>query len=188
MTAPAPREGGRRAVHLASGLLGVAAAVVPDRAATILLATAFGIALLIDAVRLLAPRRARPVLALAGSLYRPDEQRRLSGATLLMTAYVGTWLLFPPVAAARAIVVAAVADPAAALAGSRWSRARGRKTWVGSAAAFAVALVVLLVWRTALPVSVLAALVAALAERVPGAGLDNLALPLATASALTALS
>ena len=56
------------------------------------------------------------------------------------------------------------------------------------AAAFAVALVVLLVWRTALPVSVLAALVAALAERVPGAGLDNLALPLATASALTALS
>jgi dolichol kinase len=171
-------------VHLASGLLGVAAASLPDRTATVLLATAFAITLLVDSARLLAPPLARPLLALAGALYRPVEQRRLSGGTFLLAAYLGSWLLFTPLVAARAIVVAAVADPAASLVGSRWSRERGRKTWVGSAAAFAAAFAVLLAWRTALPVAALVALVAAFAERVPGAGLDNVTVPLATAAAL----
>lgn len=186
MTVPARREGGRRLVHLATGLVGVAALQLAEPRATLLVALIFAAALALEIARRASPLR-EPLGRLSGGLYRPAEAGRVSGATLLTGSYLLVWLLFPAAVAARAIVVAAVADPAAAAVGSRWSDRPGRKTMAGSLAALAAALLVLLAWNTALAPAVVAAVVAAGAERVPGAGLDNVAVPLATAFALDAV-
>lgn len=184
MTAPARRESARRLVHLASGLVGVLAIRFPEGYGTLFVAAIFAAALLLEAARLLLPAGRNVVTAAAGSLYRPAEARRVSGATLLTGAYLAVWLVFPAAVAARAITVAAVADPAAAAVGSRFSGTPGRKSPIGSAAALAAAFAVLLLWPTALPAAAMAAAAAALAERVPGNGADNVAVPVATALVL----
>jgi dolichol kinase len=151
---------------------------------TALLLTLAATALLFEGAR-----RSRPSLnaALArwsfGAL-RPAENSAVTGATLLALGYAATWLIAPPAIAAPALVVAAVADPAAALVG-RWAvPAGGRKTAAGSAGAFAAAATVLAAlgvgWRGTLA----AAATATLAERLNGRGVDNVAIPLATAAAL----
>jgi dolichol kinase len=186
VTLPARREGGRRLVHLATGLVGVAALQLAEPAATLLVALVFAAALVLEIARLVSPLRER-LDRLSGGLYRPAEAARVSGATLLTGSYLLVWLLFPATVAARAIVVAAVADPAAAAVGSRWSGRPGRKSMTGSLAALAAALLVLLAWQTALVPAVVAAVAAAGAERVPCAGLDNVTVPLVTAFALDAV-
>jgi phytol kinase len=94
---------------------------------------------------------------------------------------------------AAAILVLALADSAAALAGARWGRARvliggARKSLAGSAAfcaiAFASVLAVLAAAGTAAPERMLAAaaltaLTTTLVEALLGRGLDNLAIPVA---------
>lgn len=186
MTAPARREGGRRLVHLATGLVGVVALQLPEPRATLLVALVFAGAVLLELARLASSLRPR-LDRLAGGLYRPAEAARVSGATLLTGSYLLVWLLFPADVAARAIVVAAVADPAAAAVGSRFSGRPGRKSMIGSLAALAASLLVLLAWNTALVLAAVTAVVATAAERVPGPGLDNVAVPLATAFVLDAL-
>ena len=185
MTGPAPHEGRRRALHLATASLGLAAhAGMPHDTMTALLLTLVVAALLLEELR-----RRRPALnaALArGSLgaLRPAEQSGLTGATLLALGYAATWLMAPPLVAAPAMVVAAVADPAAALVG-RWAVPAGdRKTLAGSAGAFAAAAAVLAAFGTGWRGTLAAAATAALAERLTGRGVDNVAIPLCTAAAL----
>jgi dolichol kinase len=119
---------------------------------------------------------------------RPAEERGILGSTMLMTGYALAWLLFPASAAAPAIMVTAAADPAAATFGPMLSRQRGRKTIAGSLAAAGVAFIVLLLTTPSWIAALVAAIAAALAERLPGAGLDNLAIPLATAAVLVLLT
>ncbi len=62
---------------------------------------------------------------------------------MLALGYALAWWLFPTAAAERAILVTAVADPMAATVGTRFGGGR-RKSWAGSAACAATAVLVLL--------------------------------------------
>ncbi len=85
--------------------------------------------------------------------------------------------------AEAAIVVTAVADPVAALVGSRYGRGAA-KSLPGSLACAGVAAVVLAVLGFGPAAVALAAIGAAVAERIPWRGADNLALPLAVGALL----
>lgn len=184
MNAAAPREAWRRTLHLASGSLGLLWYLrVPAATITVILLSILGLAAALEGLRRRPGARALLERVSLGAL-RPDEARGMTGATLLAAGYTATWLLFPPYAAASAILVTAAADPAAAIVGTRFG-VRGSKTWAGSAAAFAVALLVLLAQRIAVAAAVAGSLAAALAERAGARGLDNVAVPVLTAAVLT---
>ncbi len=184
MNAAAPREAWRRTLHFASGSLGLLWYLrVPAPTITIILLSVLALAAALEGLRWKSPRARGAIERLSLGAVRPVEARGVTGATLLAAGYAATWLFFPAPAAASAILVTAVADPAAAIVGVRFGE-RGRKTWAGSATALAAAFLVLLLQRVAAGRSLAGALVAALAERVGVRGLDNLAMPLATAAAL----
>ena len=186
MSGPAPREAWRRALHLLSGTLALAAflpaAIVPWGFAALLAA-----ALALEAARLAAPPGGPPLGPGVGAMFRPGEARGLSGASLLAVGYAAVFLAFPGSAAARAVLVTATADPAAAAAGTLLGRATGHKTWVGTGAAFSTAALVLLLTRVPAVPALAAAAAAAAAERLPWRGADNVAIPLATAAVLRLL-
>ena len=191
MTLSAPREGRRRAIHLASGSLGFAAYALPltHRTMSLILLAACVVMVLLEIARRAIPAFERAFEALTLGAMRPEEtQGRILGGTTLVFGYLLAWLLFPAAAAAPAIMVTASADPAAAAVGTAVSRSRGRKTIAGSLAAWAVALAVLLLTRAPWPAAIAASVAAAVAERVPGAGADNVLMPLATAATLVLLT
>jgi dolichol kinase len=173
----------RRTVHVASGILGPLAAAAGSRVATpafVALVVAAGTA---EIARWRWPRVRAALERLAGPLFRPSEARMVSGATTLALGYALAWWLFPVAAAERAILVAAVADPMAATVGSRFGGGR-RKSWAGSAACAVAAALVLLV--TGLPggTAVVAAAVAAVVERAPWHGADNVLVPVGVGAVL----
>jgi dolichol kinase len=174
-------------VHAASAVLGALALWLPGNGGGVLLGALAVAALLLEAARRLWPATQRAVTAAAGSLFRPDEARGLSGPTTLAVGYAAAWWLYPPRAAAAAIVVAALADPAAALAGRRFGRGAG-KTWQGSLACALAAAVVLLVCGAGGPAAAVGAVAAALAERAPWRAADNLLVPLAAGATLMLLA
>jgi len=93
----------------------------------------------------LRSRRVRAVLSRVLPAFRPEEAQRPCGAAWLGAGYaIAVW--FPSPAPAAAILVAALADPAASLVGRRVStRESGEKTVLGSTAYFVTAAAVLLV-------------------------------------------
>lgn len=136
-----------------------------------------GITAAAETARLTSARAGALLARFAGGVFRPAELRAPSGAGTLAVGYALAWWLFSPDVAEAAIVVAAVADPAAALVGVRFGRG-ARKSLPGSlacACAAALALAVLRVGPVGIAVS---AVGAALAERAPWRGTDNLAVPL----------
>lgn len=180
----APREGRRRALHLATAALGALAFVLPGALTGSLLLVLAVLAVALDAASRRFPSMRQSLEALAGGAFRPDEAGRVSGPTLLAVGYAAAWWLAPGRAAASAMVVTALADPAAAWVGSRVRPLGGGKTWAGSLAVLATALLLLLAFGHPWPPSVGAAAVAMLAERLPFPGADNLTLPIGTAVAL----
>ncbi len=112
-------------------------------------------------------------------VYRQSEAGRLSGATWLGVGYSIAAVL-PPPAPVAGILVAAVADPAAAVVGS-WGRGAGRKSLRGSLAALASAAIVLALLTLPAGAVLAGAFVAALVERWSGPLSDNLTVPPATA-------
>ena len=185
MTAGAPREDRRRALHLASGTIGIAALFPSMHAViSILLPSLLALAVAAELLRRASPAFERLVERLAQGAMRPVETRAPTGSTLMLAGYALAWWLFPAHAAASGMLVTSFADPAASFVGIRAARARGRKTIAGSAAAFIVALVVLLVTASPIGAALAGALAGTVAERLPGNGLDNVAMPLATAAAV----
>jgi dolichol kinase len=183
----ARREDVRRVVHAVSGVLGVLALRFSGRGAgEVLLGGLAVLALALEAARRILPSVQRAVTAVGGALFRPDEESAVSGPTLLACGYAAAWWLFVPQVAATAIVVAALADPAAALVGRRFGRGPG-KSWAGTAACAAVAGAVIVVAGAAGPSAGAGAVAAALAERAPWRGADNLLVPLAVGATLTVL-
>lgn len=180
----AAREGWRRALHLASGSLGLLALALPRPAVGPLLLALLVLALGLEGYRLRAPRAGTVLERLAWGAFRPAELRGVSGATLLAAGYAAAWWLAPGRAAASAIVVTAVADPAAATAGRLAVPAGTAKTWTGTLAAFGAAVLVLAALGYGIPAVFLGAAAAAAAERAPWRGADNVAVPLLTAAAL----
>ena len=182
MNAAAPRETWRRALHLASGSLGLAPLVLSHRAVTVLLLALLAVAAALELLRRRSAAMRSLLERLSLAALRPAEASGLTGATVLAAGYAATWLLFPARAAGPAIVVAAVADPTAALAGLTAGGTWGRKTWTGTAAACGAAFLVLAAFPVPWPACIAGALLAALVERVSGRGLDNLLVPIATAA------
>lgn len=176
-------EAGRRALHVASGLLGPLAAALGRRVATPAFVGLVVVACAAEVARLRWPRVRAGLERLAGGWFRPTEASVVSGAAMLALGYALAWWLFPTAAAERAILVTAVADPMAATVGTRFGGGR-RKSWAGSAACAATAVLVLLL--TGLPVGIAAAggAVAAAVERAPWRGADNLLVPVGVAAAL----
>lgn len=185
--AGAAEEQWRRTLHVAAGALApLAAAVGPEHASVgfLLLVVVAGTA---EALRLSSPRAGALVARFAGPLFRPAETTRVSGAATLAFGFALVWWLFPVGIAERAMLVVALADPMAATVGT-WVGSVGRKSWAGTTACAVTAGVVLFATRVPLLSAALAALAAALAERVPWRGFDNLTVPVVAAAVLQGLA
>lgn len=185
MNITAPREDWRRLVHLATGGAALATALVSHRVTSLVLTALVATAIVAEVTRRRIPAVQRGIETLGGAMLRPLEARRVTGPTLLVVGYALAWLLFPPAIAVPAMVVAAVADPTAALVGRRLTRVPGRKSLAGSTAAFVSAAAVLAVLAVPPVAAILAGAAAAVAERVPE--VDNVAVPVITALALQVL-
>lgn len=172
----------RRTIHVASGVLGPLAAAA-GRVATPAFVALVVVAGIAEIARWRWPWARAALHRLAGPLFRPGEAWMVSGAATLVLGYAVAWWLFPVAAAERAILVAAVADPMAATVGSRFGGGRP-KSWAGSGACAAAAALVLLL--TGLPggPAVIAAAVAAVVERAPWRGADNVLVPVGVGAAL----
>jgi len=173
----AQREDWRRALHAASALLGPLAFWLPGRGGTLTLSGLAGFALFLEAWRHASPAVHGLIASAGRPVFRPIEDRGVSGPTALACGYLLTWLLFEPAAAASAMVVAGLADPAAALLGRRFGNGQ-RKSAVGSAACAVTAAGVLAAAGAPASTIVAGGIVAALAERAPWRGADNVLVPL----------
>ena len=144
------------------------------------------VALSVEAVRHFSPAAQHLVLGAGRSLFRPEELRGLSGPTVLVCGYALSWWVFAVPVALSAVLVAALADPAAAVVGRRFGGG-ARKSWAGSASCAAVAAGVLVAVGVPAPAALATACVAAAAERVAWSGVDNILLPLSVGATLTLL-
>jgi dolichol kinase len=174
------REGSRKFVHLTSGLGAAAMPLVLTFPQIAVLAVLF-------AAAMAASRRLRILRSVH------EVERATWGEICLPLGVAAAAVLVPdPTRYACAVVTIAVCDVAACLAGRRVGGRRlpgSAKTWAGSAAFFLTALVVGLVLLPTLPVAVL--VVAALTTVVEAAaskGLDNVAVPVAAATALAVMA
>lgn len=185
MSDSAPREDWRRLAHLATGGAVLATALVPHRVTSLVLLVLVGTAVAAEVARHRVPAVQRGLEAVGGAMLRPREAQRITGPTLLVIGYALAWFLFSPGAAVPGMVVAAVADPAAALVGRKLGRVPGRKSLPGSAAAFMASCAVLFAMSLPPGAALIAGAAAAVAERLPD--VDNIAVPVATALALQVL-
>ena len=176
-------EGWRRALHVASGAIGPLATAVGSRVATPAFAALVVLACTAEAARFRWPWARAKLDRFAGGLFRPNEGSTVSGAATLALGYALAWWLFPVTVAERAILVAALADPMAAMVGSRFGGGR-RKSWAGAAACAGTAALLLLF--TGLPGATCAgaAVVAAAVELVPWRGADNISIPVGVGAVL----
>jgi len=140
-----------------------------------------------EAARLASPRAGAALGRLARGAFRPGEARAPSGAATLALGYALAWWLFSPAVAEAAILVTATADPAAALVGTRFGRGAA-KSLPGTLVCAGVAAVVLALLRASPAGIVLGAVGAALAERVPWRGADNLVIPIVVGALLRWMS
>ena len=180
--APAPplrRELARKAIHLSSAAVPIALALGVERrvAVTVLGALAFT-AVVVETARATLPVIALRFDALFRSLLRQHESRHVTGATWLLGSMFAAVLLLPRDIAIAATWAAAVGDAAAALVGIRFGRrrsARDGKSLEGSVACLLATLLgALLLARLGLPIAVLAAVAAAVGERLPWPRDDNI--------------
>jgi dolichol kinase len=180
------REGARRVVHAASGLLVLVAFRLPGRGGDLLFAALVALALSVEVARRFVPMAQRLVVGAGGPLLRPEEFHGVSGPTTLVCGYALAWWIFAGPVALAAVWVAALADPAAALVGRAFGGG-ARKSWAGSASCAAVAGLVLVAVGVPVTTALVTACVAATAERAPWSGADNLLLPLSVGATLTML-
>jgi dolichol kinase len=188
-------ERGLLARKLVHGVLSLAAAALvwqlPYPAGAAVLAGATAVALAVELARRAHTGFAHRFRAVVGVMLREREAARLTGATTLAMSFTVTAALFPGWPAVAAILVAGLADPAAALVGRRSGRHRyaGGKSVEGSLA-FLVAAVAVLV--AVPPLGVTGALAVGLvltAVEAPTLPVDdNLYLPLVAAAAVAVAS
>lgn len=177
----------RKAIHVVVSL-GAAVVVyaLEPIAAAVVLAVATLVALNVELARRVSPGFAAAFRRWLGGMLKEREQIRLTGATTLAVGFTIAAVLFPGAPALGAILFVGLADPAAAIVGTRWGHRRypGGKSAAGSFAFFVVVLALAVAlgsgrW-TAFLVAGTLTLVEAFSFRVD----DNLYLPAAGAAAL----
>ncbi len=188
MATTAREEAIRKSIHIGASLAAAAAvAWLPHLHAAALLASGGLVALGVEVARLTWSPFARYFQRGLGPLLRDGEATRLTGATTLVLGYTLAAVLFPGTPALIGILVAGVADAAAAVVGKRYGRTRyrGGKSLEGSAAFLAVVLpILLLVPVLSLPAALILALVLTALEAPTLPLADNLYLPVAAAAAV----
>jgi dolichol kinase len=170
----------RRLVHGASAAVLLLVVVGSWDLLRLVLVAAAALGLVVEGLRIGNPSVAAWIHG-RFPVFRTSERTRLSGATWLCLGYLAA-ACFPAPAPAAGIMVGAMADPAASLAGS-WRRQSDRKSLRGSAAACGISATVLYVLGFPILTVALGSLVAAVIERWSGPLNDNFAL--APAVALT---
>lgn len=174
------RELSRKFVHLTSGLAAAAMPLVLTFREIAVLAVLF-------AVAMAASRRLRILRSVH------EVERATWGEVCLPLGVAAAAVVTPdPARYACAVATIAVSDVAACLAGRRLGGPRlpwGGKTWTGSAAFLLTALVVGLVLLPGRPGAVLAvAALTTMVEVAASRGLDNVAVPVAAATALAVVA
>jgi dolichol kinase len=143
--------------------------------------------LTLDAVRLWFTRANALFFRAFRHLASPREARGPASSTWYALGAMLVVALFDRHDAVSGILVLALADPAASYLGRRW----GRRPFLGGSlegtAVFFLTAFAVLAFRHPLPVASVAALVCALAERLPGVLDDNLTLPVVGATAVALL-
>ena len=176
----------RRVFHAAGGLAaaGFAWTVGPHSpAARWTFAALLAAAVVVDAVRLASPAANAAFFRWAAALASPREAGRVASSTWYVASALILSLWAPAHVFVPAVLVLALADPAASVAGRLWGkRPLGSGTWEGAGVFFLAAAAVLAPFAGLAAVPVAA--VAAAAEVAPSGVDDNLAVPLATALAL----
>ena len=178
----------RKAIHVSSVAVPVAyAAGLPRAVVAGVLLVLLVAALLVELARARSARAGALFTRATGALLRAHEQRRISGATWLLAAFLGSALAFPRDVAIAAMCSVALGDAAAAVVG-RWlgrRRLGARKSLEGSAACLAVVyLAARAVAGLGVGESVLAALCATLAEWPEGPLDDNVRMAGATGAGI----
>ncbi len=161
----------RRLMHIASAGLLLAVPVMSWRGFQTLLTAVAAAWLMAELVRIRVPAVHRWITGHV-PVFREAEARRVSGSGWLVLGYaMATW--FTPSAGTAGILVGATADPAASLAGGRFSTSE-RKSLVGSATCLLAAGGALTVLHLPWPAVAAGAVAAALLERWPAGLNDNL--------------
>ena len=180
----------RRIFHAITGLV-VAGLLVwaplPQQPLALALVIAAAGALVLDLIRLRVPSVNRRFFRVLKPLASPREARGIASSSWFLVGVALTLLLFPGRVALAAILVLALADPAASYLGRRWGRIRfGSGTAEGSLTFLGVAACILVPLGGWGPGAVTALLVSAI-ERAPWPLDDNLTIPLVTGLLLWSL-
>lgn len=181
----------RRVFHAGMGVV-VAAALwwvqpprtwlVPVLVAVLLLLAAIDLARLrFPALNLLFFRSVR-------LLASPREASGFASSTWYVVGILAAVVLFPLQWVVPAILVLALADPAANLLGRRWGRRPMGTGSLEGVAVFTVIAFAVLLWWASPAVALMAALAGAIVEVLPWKLDDNLTIPLTVAAALWLLS
>ena len=180
----------RRLMHAANGI-GIVACLVllpfPPSVVVWTLTVVLAVLVLVDVLRLRNSRLNELFFRLFTCLASTREAHGVASSTWYVLGVVLTLVLFPSEASVPAVLVLALADPAAGYVGGRWGRLRlGRGTLEGSTAFFAVAASLLLLLAEPRAALVTAGVVTVV-EPLPWRVDDNLTIPLAAGASLWAL-
>lgn len=176
----------RRVFHALNGL---ALGLVPtlffwDRTTTlVVLAAVLVLQIILDVVRFRVEAVQKIFFRLLSRLASPREAEGAASSTWYTVGAMLAYGLFPMGIASPAILVLALADPAAGTVGRLWGRHKlGTGSIEGSTTFFLTAAVVLL-FAVDWPIAIGAALAATIVEIIPG-GDDNLTIPVTTGAVL----
>ncbi len=186
---PASHEGRRRLIHLGSSVIPLGYWAVGRETAIVLLAAMTVLMLLLELARRQTTWGWRFYHAFMGPVTRPEEARRLTGASYVMVGDLAAAILFTPTIAILAMLFMSIGDPAAAFLGRRYGRTPiGDKTVEGGLGCFVVCFLLTLPAGLSLAVSVGGAAGASIAELVPRRWLnDNLTMPIISGAFMTLL-
>lgn len=177
----------RRAFHAANGVA-IAAVLVwwPYSHAVALggLATIVAALLAFDLVRLRVTAANALFFGLLTPLASPREARGIASSTWYMMGITLAVAAAPGAVAVSAILVMALADPAASYYGRRWGRRPFMGGTVEGSAVFLLVALAVLLPRHAFPVAAVVAVMATLLERRSWPLDDNLAVPVSCALVL----
>jgi dolichol kinase len=177
----------RRVFHVANG---IAMAFLPPalslggRALVLTLAILFATLLALDIARLRVTRLNGLFFAAFPALASPREAGRIASSTWYVAGVALVFALFEPTIAVAAVLVLALADPAASVVGRLCGRRRLGKGSIEGSTAFATVAFVVLSFFVSPAAAAVAALTAAAVEIAPWKLDDNVTVPLAAAAAL----
>ncbi|UCH63073.1 MAG: hypothetical protein JSU77_01045 [Fidelibacterota bacterium] len=186
---PASSEGGRRLIHLGSSVVPLGYWITGRNTAVVIIFIMAITMIGIELARIYTFRGRRIYQRFLGSVTRPTEERRLTGATYVFVGAFLAAVLFAPTVAILSMLFMSVGDSTAAFVGQRYGRIPiGKKSLEGTLACFFACLLLTLPSGLTLPVATAGAATAALTELVPRSFLnDNLAIPVFSGAVMTLL-